>query len=212
MGTKTQGDIAAALLAASLKNWEVEKRRALFHKFGLMECRSVKGQHSHGDTHVLTHVGGTGLLCQEGFIRPQHLQVWAQEYDIKQVKHQSLIGWAVNGLMRNENLELLPEYKNSITQKVHVPASDSVVSWWLRSEGSNSWVANCDNLQWGGVAPLALLLCMLDTSEDDEMEDALNDLLQNAQLQHSHAAAAVAADLENAFSKIAGNHEAPMDE
>src|SRR5204862_4074059 len=118
-----------------------EKLERLFEAIGLAHCRTAKS--SIAGRRVVVHIGGTGLLSKEGYIRPSFLQVWAQEINLEQIGSQSLIGWCVNGLMRNEDLEVLKEFGGIINQQIHIPAADTVVDWWLRSEGMNDWIAIC---------------------------------------------------------------------
>jgi hypothetical protein len=199
MGPQTQGDVCAALLAVALKKWEEEKLQRAIRFLGLFSCRTAN---LSATKRVLIHVGGTGVLSKEGYIRPSGRQVWAQEFNVDQVRSQSLVGWCVNGLMRNENLELVPEFRGCITESIHIPASDSIVDWWLRSEGTNDWKANCNHLQWGGVLPLAILLCALDTSEDSELEDAVAERFKDAQRTAGTFTRAVAKELEAALANI----------
>jgi hypothetical protein len=76
--------------------------------------------------------------------------------------------------MRNEDLELHSPGVSRVLRK------DMIVDWWLRSEGRNDWKANCNDLQWGGVLPLTILLCVLNTSEDPALDDADADRLKDA--------------------------------
>lgn len=203
MGVKTQGDAAAALLASTIIRWDDNRRKALLAKIGFSHHRLARlpGQ-SQNDVpvYVLTHVGGTGLLSKEGIIRPAKPLVWAQEFTLRHISSQSLIGWVVNGLMRNEKLQLLPEFNNVVKQAVHVPASAPVLDWWLRSESMNTWESNCDNLQWAGALHLGVLLSeMVRSTEDQDMKKALNDLLEEVGTNPSQAAVAVAKDLEDAI-------------
>jgi len=195
MGPQTQGDVAAALLAGLLMDWDSEKLEHLFEAVGLAHCRTAKC--SISGRRVVVHIGGTGLLSKEGYIRPSFLQVWAQEINLEQIGSQSLIGWCVNGLMRNEDLEVLKEFGGIINQQIHIPAADTVVDWWLRSEGTNDWIAICHNLQWGGVLSLAILLAALalDTSEDPELEKAILNRLHAAHGDSGLIAAAVAQEI-----------------
>jgi hypothetical protein len=204
MGPQTQGDLAAALLANHLKQWHPEKLQKVFDAIGLIQCQA---NCLTADKHVVMHAGGTGILTKEGYLRPAKLQVWAQELTVDQVRSQSLIGWSINGLMRNEDLEIIPAFRNCVTQQVFVPASDSVVDWWLRSESSNSWIANCGHLQWGGVIGLALLFCALDVSESPEIEKALSYRLQDADRNPGLVARAVADELHKALSKLLADGE-----
>jgi hypothetical protein len=73
------------------------------------------------------HVGGTALLTKEGYMRPSALEAWAQEFSLDQIASQSLIGWCTNGLMRNESLELLTEFRGIVNQQIHIPAADMVL-------------------------------------------------------------------------------------
>lgn len=200
MGPMTQGDQAAALLAAALKHWDGGDLNKVFELFGVVYCRVTRSQIM--DRWVIVHAGGTALLSQAGYIRPASLQVWAQEFTLSQIREQSLIGWCVNGLMRNESLELL-EIQDMVTEKIHIPAADMVTDWWLRSEGMNNWKNICDNLQWGGVLPLAILLCFLDRdSEDLEFKEAIADRKTFAQQNAGLVAAAVARQLESKLKDI----------
>jgi hypothetical protein len=88
--------------------------------------------------------------------------------------------------MKVLTLELVPEFRGCIMESIHIPASDMIVDWRLRSEGMNDWKANCNNLQWGRVLPLTILLCTLDTPEDPGLDDAVADRLKDAQKASWH--------------------------
>jgi hypothetical protein len=199
MGPKTQGDTAAALLALSLKTWDPEKLRRVFTVVGLNDCRAM---HVKEDTYMLIHAGGTGLLTKEGYFRPADIQVWAQEITVEQVHSQSLVGWVTNGLMRNEEFQVLSEFRGIVTQQVFIPAADGVIDWWLRSEGMNSWISNCDNLQWGSVLSLALLICALDLTGCPVLEEAVKERLEDASQNPELVSRAVADELEAALRSI----------
>jgi len=192
MGPQTQGDKAAAVLAGALRNWDLER---LICATGLVHCRVVSS--TIPGKRIVVHAGGTGLLSKSGYIRPSTLQVWAQEIDLEQIKSQSLIGWCVNGLMRNTDLELLGDFRNMTTEPIHIPAADMVVDWWLRSEGTNDWIAICDNLQWAAVLPLAILFVALDTTDDLEFKKALKNRQAVAEEECGSVAMAVAPSYES---------------
>jgi len=198
MGPITQGDTAAALLASSLKQWNPEKLTRIFTLVGLHDCRAT---HLKDDKYMLIHAGGTGLLTKEGYLRPSDIQVWAQEITLDQLRSQSLIGWSTNGLMRNEEFEILSEFRGIVTQQIFIPAVDGVLDWWLRSEGMNSWIANCDNLQWGAVLSLGLLFCALDMQDCPALQERLMDASRNPEL----VSRAVAEELEAALRNILSN-------
>jgi hypothetical protein len=183
-----------------LKQWHPEKLKKVFDAIALIQCQ-VKCLTP--DIHVVTHAGGTGILTKEGYLRPAKLQLWAQELTVDQVRSQSLIGCSINGLIRNEDLEIIPAFRDCVTQQVFVPASDSVVDWWLRSESSNSWIANAVICNGGGVIGLALLFFALDASESPEFEKALSYGLQDADRNPGLVARAVADELHQALSILA---------
>jgi len=199
MGPQTQGDTTAALLASSLKSWSPEKLSRIFEVVGLNECRAI---HMRDETYAILHAGGTGLLTKEGYLRPADVQIWAQEFTLEQMRSNCLIGWTINGLMRNEEFELLSEFRGIVTQQVFVPAVDGMIDWWLRSEGSNTWIQNCDHLQWGGALSLALLLCALDLSACPALEEVLDERLQNALRNPGLVSRAVAQELEAYLRRI----------
>lgn len=202
MGPKTQGDTAAALLACSLNQWDPEKLRGLFAIVGLHDCRAM---HVKDETYMIIHAGGTGLLTKEGYLRPADAQVWAQEVTVEQAKTHSLVTWATNGLMRNEEFEVLSDFRGIVTQQVFIPAVDGVIDWWLRSEGMNSSIANCDNLQWGGALSLALLFCALDATGCPALKEALSERLQDALANPGLVSRAVANELEAALRNISAS-------
>ena len=204
MGPKTEGDLVAALLASKLCEMDPQLRKHVFDKIGFAKCQVQRFDDSV-PSYVIIHCGGCGLLTKEGFVRPRKPLVWSQEFTLHQVREESLIGWAINGLNRNEDLQLLPEFKDSTSQAVYITAVDSLVDWWLRSEGSNEWQYNIENLHWSGALALSLLLCELATtgSSDEEFANELDILIQDAKTEATLISTLVAQDLAEALEKIA---------
>ena len=205
MGVKTEGDIVAALVASKLINMSPILRRRVFGLIGLSECQIKKTGNSR---FVIIHCGGTGLLTKEGFLRPLKPLVWATEFTLDQMKTESLIGFVIHGMNRNEDLELLSQFKDFTNEAVFIPAANSVVDWWLRSEGSNDWEFNARNLQWSGALALALLLCKLATDEglDKEVQICLHNLFQSAISNPPIVTKIVANDFSQSLEELA-NHE-----
>ena len=203
MGVKTQGDTVAALLTSTISEMKPNTRQSLYAKFGLALCQVQKSR-SSDRAYTVIHCGGTGLLTPEGYLRPARPLVWAQEFTLSQVSNESLIGWTINGMNRNEELQQLPEIKVATVQAVYIPATNSLVDWWLRSEGSNNWEYNGDNLQWSGALSLALLLSKLvtDVSCDAEFKDELHRLLRSANANATVTARGVARDFAAALEKV----------
>ena len=200
MGPLTEGDMAAFLLADRLKSWTQEKLDTLFNRLG-----PIQGQISRSyvlSSYVVVHVGGTGLLSKEGYIRPAEDQVWAQEIMLEQIGYESLIGCCANGLMRNEKLELMRDFAGLVKQQVHIPAADSVADWWLRSESTNNWQSTCSNLQWACVLPLALLLVSLSRTEDIEVRRVLSAAGESARISAGQVAMTVAEELNSGLAAV----------
>jgi hypothetical protein len=203
MGAKNQGDTVAALLASKLIVMDANVRRSIYAKLGLAGCQ-VEKIRTYSSRYVLIHSGGTGLLAQEGYLHPARPLIWAQEFNLSQLATESLIGWVINGLNRDPELQQLAEFKNCTTQAVYIPATNSLVDWWFRSESSNSWKYNGDNLEWSGALPLAVLFCKLatDTHCDEEFKEEIGRLLQNSTAEATLTARAVAKDFGEALEII----------
>ena len=204
MGDKTQGDAAAALVATTLSEMDSEKRQAIYAKLGLARCQ-VQKIRLNDSAYVIIHCGGTALVTKEGYLRPARPLLWAQEFSLSQLANESLIGWCINGMSRNAELQQLSEFKVS-SQSVYIPATNSLVDWWLRSEGSNNWEYNGDNLQWSGALPLGVLLCKLamDTICDQEFKAELHRLFRSANANATITARAVAKDFLEALETFPG--------
>lgn len=205
MGVKVQGDIVAALLATNLRKMDSETRQSIYAKLGFAGC-SVYRTQSSCPTYVLIHGGGTGLLTEEGYLRPAKPLIWAQQFRLSQLVSESLIGWAINGMNRNEDLQQLT-FKKGTTQAVYLPATNQLVDWWLRSEGSNTWQYNGDNLQWSGALALAMILCDLEMNSelDEEFKTELKRVFENAVAEATITATGVANDIAELLESISQN-------
>jgi len=203
MDVKTEGDTVAGILASSLIQMDNTSRQRIFDTVGLKNCQMIK---IPGSTNcVIIHCGGTGLLTTEGFVRPLKPLVWSTEFTLTQLEEESLIGWVAHGMTRNEELYLLRQFKGLTKEAVHIPATNMIVDWWLRSEGSNNWEFNARNLQWSGALALALVLSMAfcDQTLDSDIRPSLVKLIQNAALNPTLTARNVAEDLRNSLEKFA---------
>ena len=136
-------------MASKLIRIDAPSRQRIFDIIGFQDCRITKDLNSV-DRFVVIHCGGTSLLTQEGFLRPLKPLVWATEFTLDQLVKESLIGWVIHGMNRNEELQLLSPFKGFTSQAVFIPATNSVADWWLQSEGSNNWEYNVRNLLWSG--------------------------------------------------------------
>jgi hypothetical protein len=207
MDVKTEGDTVAALLAANLNQMNASSRQRIFDIIGIGDCQMMTIPGS--SKCVVIHCGGTGLLTTEGFLRPAKPLVWGTEFTLEQLDKESLVGWVIHGMNRNEELQLLKQFAKFTTQAVHIPATNSVVDWWLRSEGSNKWEYNVRNLQWSGALALALLLSKVSTYETLEVtiRRALERLLTTAAVNPTLTARDVAEDLRRSLEGMANKLE-----
>ena len=110
---------------------------------------------------------------------------------------------------RNTELQLLSRFKDFTDEAVFIPAANSVVDWWLRSEGSNEWEYNARNLQWSGSLALALLLCKLALNPhlDEEVQQRLDMLFESANTKPTMTARSVAEDLEMSLKRMIDEDE-----
>jgi hypothetical protein len=205
MGLKEEGDTVAVLVASKLIKMDATSRQRIFNIIGFQDCQIVKDLNSV-DKFVIIHCGGTGLLTPEGFLRPSKPLVWATEFTLGQLVKESLIGWVIHGMNRNEELQLLSQFKDFTSQAVYMPATNSVVDWWLRSEGSNNWEYNVRNLQWSGALALALLLSKVFTEQglDPDVKAKLKELFHAGGTNPTMTAKSVAEDFGNSLAKLAG--------
>lgn len=204
MGVKTEGDTVAALLAAKLRSMESTSRQRIYDMIGFGDCQIVRlGNWS--SRLVVIHCGGTGLLTTEGFVRPSEPLAWATEFALEQIDEESLIGWVIQGMNRNVKLQLLSQFKDLTNSAVYIPATNSIVDWWLRSEGSNEWEYNVRNLQWSGSLALAILLSKLasDRRLDKEVREKIERLLERATADPTLTAKTVANHFAESLEKLA---------